>query len=186
MHNLNPLTPLGAETARIDRLSGLTITEVVDRALVSITTRRGQAEDMRDKARILLGFDLPTVGRAAEGVAHAAFWIGPESWMVDAAYETGADLAYQVKTALGGSASVVEQTDGWCRFDLEGALVVSALERLCNVDCAEMASGAVTRSQIHHLGCFVWRQQNGFSVIGPRSSAGSLHHALMQAAQSVC
>ncbi|SMR72955.1 sarcosine oxidase subunit gamma [Aliiroseovarius halocynthiae] len=185
MHNLKPITPLGAETARVDQFSALTIAEVPDRALASLTAREG-CKEFREKASAFLGFELPSVGQSAAGSAYAAFWIGPESWMVDAPYGGNEDLARQVKAAVEGSASVVEQTDGWCRFDLSGEATIAVLERLCNADCQQMAVGAVTRTQIHHLGCFMWRQDGVFTVIGPRSSAGSLHHALMQTAQSVC
>jgi len=183
---LKSMTPLGADEARVDRFTGLTITEVTERALVSLTARNDQADAIRDKARGLLGIDLPDIGDSAMGNAHSAFWIGPESWMIDMPYSGNEYLARQVKQAMGDSASVVEQTDGWCRFDLEGATMTSVLERLCNADTANLAEGGVTRTQIHHLGCFLWRQKDGFAVLGPRSSAASLHHALLQAAQSVC
>lgn len=186
MLKLKPITPLGADEPRVDCFAGLTITEVTDRALVSLTARNDQADTTRDKAWSLFGIDLPDGGTSAMGNTHSAFWIGPESWMIDAPYEGNEDLARQVKEVMGDCASVVEQTDGWCRFDLGGAAVHAVLERLCNADAARMTEGAVTRTQIHHLGCFLWRQKDGFAVIGPRSSAASLHHALMQAAQSVC
>jgi len=50
-----------------------------------------------------------------------------------------------------------------------------------------MAQGQVTRTRLEHLGCFlICRTKNShFSVFGPRSSAGSLHHALTVAATSV-
>ncbi len=186
MFKLKPITPLGAAEPRVDRFTGLTITEVTDRALASLTVRNDQADATRDKAWSLFGIDLPDTGTSAMGNTHSAFWIGPESWMIDAPYKGNEELARQVKDAIGDCASVVEQTDGWCRFDLEGVTVNAVLERLCNADSAHMAEGAATRTQIHHLGCFLWRQKDGFAVIGPRSSAASLHHALMQAAQSTC
>lgn len=186
MLKLKPITPLGADELRVDRFTGLMITEVTDRALVSLTARNDQADATRDKAWTLFGIDLPDVGTSAMGNTHSAFWIGPESWMIDAPYEGNEDLARQVKHAMGDCASVVEQTDGWCRFDLGGVASNAVLERLCNADSTHMAEGAVTRTQIHHLGCFLWCREDGFAVIGPRSSAASLHHALMQAAQSTC
>lgn len=186
MLKLKPITPLGANEARVDRFTGLTIREVTERSLASLTARNDQADATRDKAWSLFGIDLPDIGDSATGNTYSAFWIGPESWMVDAPYAGNEDLARQVKHAMGDSTSVVEQTDGWCRFDIEGDAVNAVLERLCSADSANMSEGAVTRTQIHHLGCFLWRQKNVFAVIGPRSSATSLHHALMQAVQSVC
>lgn len=186
MLKLNPITPLGAATARVDRFSSLLITENPDRALVSLSARVDASEAARQKAKEFLDVDLPKPGRSISGPTYSAFWIGPESWMIDAPYEGNKDLARHLKTVFGDSASVVEQTDGWCRFDLAGVSQIAVLERLCNADCGQMDVGAVTRTQIHHLGCFLLHHQEGFRVICPRSSAGSLHHALMQAAQSVC
>lgn len=48
-----------------------------------------------------------------------------------------------------------------------------------------MEPGDVTRTQIHRLGCFIWRVElGGFAVFGPNSSADSLHHALTLAEKS--
>lgn len=186
MHNLKPITALGGATAQVDQFDGLMISENPDRALVSMTAREGQGDAVRDKAWPLVKIDLPDVGKSMMATEYCAFWIGPESWMIDAPYAGNTDLAKQVKQAVGDAASVVEQTDGWCRFDLAGTAEVAVLERLCNADAAQMDVGDVTRTQIHHLGCFLWRQDSGFAVIGPRSSAKSLHHALTTAAKSVC
>lgn len=186
MLKLKPVTPLGADEPRVDHFSGLTITEITGRALVSLTARNEQADVTRDKAWTLFGIDLPDVSVSVVGNTYSALWIGPESWMIDAPYDGHEDLADQVKIALGDAASVVEQTDGWCRFDLDGSAVTAVLERLCNADVTRMQPGDVTRTQIHHLGCFLWCCDGGFAVIGPRSSAKSLHHALTEAAQSVC
>ncbi|MCP4822735.1 MAG: sarcosine oxidase, gamma subunit, partial [Shimia sp.] len=55
MLKLKSITPLGADEARVDRFTDLTITEVTERALVSLTARNDQADAIRDKARGLLG-----------------------------------------------------------------------------------------------------------------------------------
>ncbi len=186
MHNLKAITPLGAFEAQVDNFNGLRIMENPSRALVALTIREGQGDVAGVMASTLLGVELPVVSRSVLSNPFSVFWIGPDSWMIDAEYEGNEDLAHQVKQAMGNTASVVEQTDGWCRFDLEGVAEIAVLERLCNADAACMKAGDVTRTQIHHMGCFLWRQDAGFTVIGPRSSAKSLHHALITAAQSTC
>ena len=106
--------------------------------------------------------------------------------MIDADYETHQQIAMDLGTALQGTASVVEQTDGWCRFDVTGPATCDLFERLCNVDIRAMQSQMATRCAIHHIGCYLWSREAAetFSVLGPRSSAGSLHHALVETAQS--
>jgi sarcosine oxidase subunit gamma len=186
MHKLKPITPLGNDTAQVDRIGGLTITENPDRALASLSARLGREGETADKAQAMLGFALPGPGAWAASAGFMAWWMGPDSWMVDADHGSHELLASEIKATVGDAASVVEQTDGWCRFDVEGADCAAMFERLCNVDIRAMAAGAATRTSIEHLGCFLICLEAGakFAVIGPRSSAGSLHHALVTAAKS--
>ena len=48
--------------------------------------------------------------------------------------ETHEDLAGELTEISNGKASVTEQTDAWCRFDLNGQELASPLALLCNVD----------------------------------------------------
>lgn len=186
MDKLTAITPLGADTPRVDEIGTLVIREVVDQAMASVTARLNQADVVKASAAANLRLTLPEVGRVAEAGQTSTFWMGPDQWMITAPYDGYVHLAGVTKTALGAAASVVEQTDGWCRFDITGPAVCDLFERLCNVPVRTMAADTVTRSTIEHLGVFVWRlSEDGFAVIAPRSSAGSLHHALIAAATSI-
>lgn len=186
MHKLKPMTALGASAAQRLQFAGLTITEREDQALASLSARLGQVEACNQAARAVFGADLPAPGQGVPGTSFGIFWMGPDQWMVTAPLERHEDLAAEVKRAVGTAGSVTEQTGGWCRFDLKGNRLGAVLERLCNVDFENMAQGAVTRSRLEHLGCFVWclTPGNEVAILGPRSSAGSLHHALVTAAKS--
>nr|WP_254429722.1 sarcosine oxidase subunit gamma [Ruegeria atlantica] len=132
----------------------------------------------------LIGAPTPDVGQHA-GETITAFWAGPDQWMIEAPFETHEDLADQVKSAMGDTASVTEQTDGWTRFDLNGDQIPAVLELLCMLDLRKFDAGCVARCSIHHVGCFVLcRSPESCSVYGPRSSAGSLHHAIVAAMRS--
>ena len=187
VHNLKATTPLGATGPSTDEFQNLTIAEVTDRALASVSMRLGHDSEFTKRAQDLLGFDLPQPGGASIGTSFAAFWISPDSWMIDVDYDGHEDLAAQIKSVMQETASVVEQTDGWCRFDVTGAAVCDLFERLSNADIRGMESDTATRCAIHHIGCYIWCREAGqtFSVLGPRSSAGSLHHALIETAQAV-
>jgi sarcosine oxidase subunit gamma len=64
--------------------------------------------------------------------------------------------------------------------------LVRVLERLSNFDLARAAPGAATRTMLEHLGCYlIKRDELLVTIYGPRSSAQSLHHALVVAAKSV-
>lgn len=185
MHDMIATTALGGRTARVDTFDLLRISECPDWALASLAARSGRADEMAAAAERLIGAGLPVVGHCAEAAPFTTFWTGPAQWMIEAPFGSHEDLAAQVKAAVGAAASVTEQTDGWVRFDLEGRRCHEVFERLCNADTRCMAPQTVTRTRIEHLGCFlICRGAWHFSVLGPRSSARSLHHALVAAAKS--
>lgn len=179
------LTALGAASAQVDTFDGLRIAECPDWALASLATRSGHGAEIADTAQTFLGAPLPGVGLCADAVPFHAFWTGPDRWMIEAPHDSHEDLAARLKAAVGDAGSVTEQTDGWVRFDATGARCHDVLERLCNADTRRMNPGTVTQSRIEHLGCFlICRASEHFSLYGPRSSAHSLHHALVTAATS--
>ena len=182
MHKLKPITPLGGDTPRLDQIGTLSITEVVGQALASITAREGQLGQMQES----LTLPLPGVGKSATQGDFTAFWIGPDQWMISADHDQHELLAAELKHMVGDAASVVEQSDGWCRFDVSGAALCDLFERLSNAPVRSMARGEVIRGTIEHLGAFLWRlADDHMAVIAPRSSAASLHHALVAVARSI-
>ncbi|PIV78981.1 MAG: sarcosine oxidase subunit gamma [Rhodobacteraceae bacterium CG17_big_fil_post_rev_8_21_14_2_50_63_15] len=187
MHDLIAITPLGSDVARQDRVGALTLTEVPDWALASVAARPGQEDACHAALTAFLGATLPGPGHAVAGGAFGAFWTGPEQWMIEASYTGHQDLAGEVKAVVGKNASVTDQGDGWCRFDLVGEGLNAVLERLCNLDLSRMGSGSASRTAIEHMGCFVVFRSAGasVSVIGGRSAAGSLHHAILTAMRAV-
>ncbi len=187
MPDLIAMTALGGTSARVDMFDGLQISECPDWALASVAARTGRAQELARAAQGFLGVSLPDVALSAAQEPFGVFWTGSDQWMIEAPHDSHEALASLVKTALGATASVTEQTDGWVRFDLQGNRCHDVLERLCNADSRNMAPGAVTRTRLEHLGCFLIRrpQDDHFSVLGPRSSARSIHHALETAAKSV-
>lgn len=187
MHDLTPLTALGGTTPQVDTIGTVTITEVPDLALASVTARHGQEKPCTQALGKLLGDRLPGPGRALLATPLAAVWIGPDQWMIGAPFDSHEDLADRLKSTLKATASVTEQSDAWVCFDVTGAAVTPMFERLCPAPVRRMQAGEAQRTTIHHLGCFVICGLPGahLRVLGARSSAGSLHHALVQAAQSV-
>jgi len=186
VHDLIAITALGADTPRRDTIGGVEIVENPMVALASAAARLGREAVMRKAAAKFVGTALPGPGEHVSGKIISAFWTGPDQWMVSAPFDGVEDLAAQIKAVLGDTGSVTEQTDGWCQFDISGA-AVPVLQRLCNVDVQAMQAGRATRTVIEHLGCFLICHEAArrFSVLGPRSSAGSMHHALVTAAKAV-
>lgn len=178
---LATITALGSRQPRTDRIGDVIITENPDVALASLTERHGQ--DLA--ASRLLSVALPGPGgHAMDADGLGALWLAQGSWMIEAPLWTGDDLAARVKSSVGPAASVTDQTDAWVCFDIDAADAGALFERLCPLDTRRMDADSGSRSVIEHIGCLiVCRDRNQrFSVFGPRSSAGSLHHALVAAA----
>ncbi len=186
MHDLKPITALGGTEPRIDRFENLCITENDGVALASVSARSGHEETCRDVLKTMLGA-VPEVGKAILHDPEAGFWMGPEQWMIGAPRDTHELLADQLKSSLGDAASVTEQTGAWVCFDVTGPAMPDLCERLCAVPIRRMQAGDAQRTVIHHLGCFVIRRQanDHIRILGPRASAGSLHHALLEVARSI-
>ncbi len=180
-HRLTPLTPLGRAMPETDTIGPVTITENTSVALASLATRKGREADVA-KAAKTLHIALPSPGRATE----TALWLGPDQWLIEAPYDAHEDIVAYLKPAFQDAASITEQTDAWVRFDLTGPNLHVLFELLCNLDTRAMQPGHATRTVIDHLGCYVACRSNGFTMLGPRSSAKSLHHALITAAKSAC
>ena len=84
-----------------------------------------------------------------------AFWMGPDQWMLEAPYHSHEMLFEQVILEVKGKASVTEQSDGWCRFDMRGIGLASVMELLCPINMTKFKTGDAIRTSIDHLGCFV-------------------------------
>lgn len=181
---LKPITALGHDAPKLDKLGPWILTERADVALASLAVRRGRLVDVH-AAAATAGVPLPAPGRSESGTVYGAFWITPEMWMIEAPFASHEDIRSHLLAVFGDTASITEQTDAWVRFDLAGEGLGRLLERLSNFDFNNPA-GAATRTVMEHLGCYlIKRSEVLVTIYGPRSSAESLHHALVVAAQSV-
>jgi sarcosine oxidase subunit gamma len=186
VHSLLPITALGGTAPRIDTVANLTLSENPSLALASVTARADHRSACRAQLKTLLGSDAPAPGKACLRDPELAFWTGPDQWMIVAPFESHEDLAARLKARFGETASITEQTDACACFDLRGDGIDAVMELLCAINIRTMQTGDATRTSIHHLGCFVIRMApaNGLRILGPRASAGSLHHAILTAMTS--
>lgn len=186
MHDLKTVTALGGIEPHVDAFDHVTIAENDGLALASVAARMGHEAACHAVLKKLLG-GVPDVGRAVLHDPEAGFWTGPDQWMIGATRATHELLADRLKTLLGNAASVTEQSGAWVCFDITGPAMPDLCERLCNVPIRRMTSGDAQRTVIHHLGCYVLRREadDHIRILGPRASAGSLHHALLEAAHSI-
>lgn len=184
-HSLRPLTALGDEAPRAATIGQVRLAENPDLALASVAARRAAA--LAETAQAILGDALPRPGESAGAGPVRALWTGPEQWLFEAPFQTYEDLAGTLKSAFGDAASVTEQSDAWAAFEIRGDASVEMLARLSMADAARMTGGAATRTLIEHMGCLLICRAPGraFTLLGARSSAASLFHALTAAARAV-
>lgn len=176
MTDLTPITALGAVVPAEHRFGPMRISENPEFAFASLALRRGVVQPMP------MGLTLPGPGGWAEGQGIAAFWTGPDQWMIEAAGRATEDFAAALAVEAAGC-TITEQTDAWVCFDIasdDGAGPIRAvMEKLVNLDAAIFEPGSATRTIVHHMSVFVIRRaEDRLAMIGMRSLAGSLWHAL--------
>ncbi|SIR19236.1 sarcosine oxidase subunit gamma [Paracoccus thiocyanatus] len=178
MTDPRPICALGAAAPQTCRIGAVTLTENADLGLASLALRRGAAVPQ-------IGVALPGPGGWAEGSGIAAFWTGPEQWMVEFPGRAAADVAGELIAAAPGC-SITEQTDGFVAFEITASepQLLALLSRLVNIDPARLGPGTATRTGFHHMSVFVIRRAaDRLALIGMRSAAGTIWHALVEAAQ---
>ena len=184
MPNLTAVSPLGFTTPHKDTVGAYTISEVADRAMASVTARKESAAAVKNILAKILNQPAPEAGGFCAGEIEA-FWIGQSQWMLAAAFDEYEDIVASFAGTFKGKASLTEQTDGWCRFAINGPNLERLCSLLCAIDMRGFIAGKSARTTIEHIGCFILRYTDDqIHIIGPRSSAASLHHAISAAAKS--
>ena len=185
MPNLHALSPLGFAMPHTESIGDFTVSEIIDRAMASVTSRRGCETAVTKVLEKILKQSAPAIGEYRAGTIDA-FWTGQSQWMLGAPLADHQDIVANFSKEFKGKASLTEQTDGWCRFGVSGSGIDRLCSLLCNINMRRLKAGFATRTAIEHIGCFVLRiADDKIQIIGPRSSAGSLHHAIVTAARSV-
>lgn len=174
--DLTPICALGAAVPQTRRIGAISLTENANLGLASLALRRGGAAPD-------IGFALPGPGGWATGTGIAAFWTGPDQWMVEFPGRAAEDVAAGL---AGPGVSVTEQTDGFAAFEITAPepVLVALMAKLVNVDPVRFGPGSATRTGFHHMSIFVIRRAaDQLAVLGMRSAAGTIWHALIDAAE---
>jgi sarcosine oxidase subunit gamma len=174
--DLTPITALGQAAPEIARFGDLELRENTGLGLASLAMRRGASQPAP------FGLTLPQPGGCISSETAMAVWIGPQQWMLAFEGRAEADIVPEVQSQA-PDCSVTEQTDGWVAFDISGPDLTALLERLVNVDLSAFGPGSATRTVIDHMGVYLIHGAPGQArIMGMRSSAHSLWHALSTAA----
>lgn len=160
----------------------VTLNEVTGKALVSI------AGPLKNDAKIskallkIFGLKLPNVGSSATSSDGKTTLLGLQSDQVFMLFNYVGDNAVTlVATKLGNAGYYTDQSDSWAMIEISGVGALSALERICMIDLHKKTFpvGSVARTTMEHLGTIIFKQgEDKYMVMGARSSANSLLHAL--------
>ena len=184
MPKLHAVSPLGYAAPYNDTVGAYAISEVTDRAMASVTARKDCGAAVKTILTKVLKQPAPEVGGYCAGEIEA-FWTGQSQWMLAAAFDEYEDIIASFAGIFKGKASLTEQTDGWCRFAIIGPDIDRLCSLLCNINTRTLMAGKASRTSIEHIGCFVVRvADDSLHIIGPRSSATSMYHAISAAAKS--
>lgn len=183
---LKPLAPL----ADIDcAYAGLSLTQVTGKALVSVSTPLGGEKKLSAAVAKYYGAKIPRTGQSTPSKTENTrlFGLQPDQMFLFFDYD-GNDPAGLIEQRLGDAGYYTDQSDSWVIVVLEGSNVRLALERICNLDLHldVFAKGAVTRTQMEHLGVIIYRSGlDEFTLFSARSSAQSFHHAIVTSIRNV-
>jgi sarcosine oxidase subunit gamma len=114
----------------------------------------------------------------------AAVGLGPGVWLMGRE-DGGNDWARHLKSVLGGSAAVSDQSDAYVVLRLTGAGLRDTLAKLVSIDLHDRAfpPGRAAETLAAHIGVILWRLENEsqeavFELAVSRSFAASFYHAL--------
>ena len=133
MHNLDAITTLGSTVPRVDQHGPIKLIEEPSFAMATIAARKNSERATKLAIRRIIGSSAPRPERFSGGTI-VAFWIGPAQWMLEAPYNSHEMLFDLAKLEVKDNASVTEQSDGWCRFDMIGAGLAAVIELLCPIN----------------------------------------------------
>lgn len=170
----------------------VTLVEMPARHAVLIMAHQGKADEVRRRAAEQLGFPLPSTPTRAQGAAAEVIWSGPSQWLV---MSNASDAAARLETlanAVKGYASVSEQTDARIIVRLAGKGARRTLMKLVTIDMHEAAFPVATAAMtpVAHIAAHLWRLPDAdgapvYEIAAPRSSIGSLWHAVIAAASEL-
>lgn len=183
---LTPQSPL--EGLHLE-IGAVTISEVTDRAIVSIAVPADGRNKLVKAVTASYKAKLPEVGQSTPAKVANAVFLGLQQdqffLLFDHADENPIE---QVTAKLGESGYLTDQSDGWVIIRLSGPDTRKALARICPIDLRpdNFRMGHVARTVMEHLGVIILREDDdAFLLMSARSSAGSFLHALETSAQNV-
>ncbi len=179
-------SPLG----RFSRESGgLTISEITDRAIVSIAIPNRGKNSLSKAIASAYKTVIPAVGRSTISKVANGRFLGMQQDQLFLMFNySGRNAVGEVEKKLGNTAYLTDQTDSWVNLCLSGTKSGAVLERICLIDLhpSVFPKGRVTRTNMEHMAAIILHESPGtFLLLSPCSSAKSFLHALETSVHNV-
>ncbi len=161
---------------------GVTLAEVTNKALVSISVPLGGETALQTAVTATYGVTLPVTGKSSKTSVDNALFAGmsrDQCWLF---FETDNIRPVNIITEkLGASGYYTDQSDSWVMLSLAGEKSRDVLERICpiNLDPDVFLIGDVARTSMEHMGSIILREsEHNYLFCSARSSANAFAHAI--------
>ncbi len=138
---------------------GVVLALRADLALVLVMARKGKTEDLRQQVRDRFDLTLPSTVQRVEKSGLSFVWAGPQRWLAATSTQTPAAFEATLRTELSGVASVANQADGRCIFQISGpkARDVLAHGLPIDVDPQVFGPGDTALTLAGHINVHLWQ-----------------------------
>lgn len=178
---LAPVPGLGLAPGRhgaLDGPAGVSVTEMIPQAVVSVAAREGGEAAISEALRQRFGVALPDVSKVTTAGTTQIVWSGPQRWLIvsDDLTETG------MRALIGDHGSITDQTDSRVMLMVTGSRVRGALAKGMPIDLhpSVFSPGCVAQTLVEHVGMMLWQLDAApsYMLAFARSYAGSVWHWL--------
>jgi sarcosine oxidase subunit gamma len=125
----------------LDGKAGLSILEVKEFALASVTTFKNQKTGLKNAIKQYFEIDLPTRSKVATKDGISFVGIAPGQWLAFAETQYSHSFIGQLESCVGTLGAVVDQSDARAIVELSGPKVRSALSKGISIDLDERMFG---------------------------------------------
>jgi sarcosine oxidase subunit gamma len=172
------LQPVDAANA-----AGVTVSECPDLQIATVIARHDR-DALAGKIQAAFGFGLPAGPHWIGNRGLALVGTGPRTWL--AIREDGGPLHGDLEGALGDTAAIADQSDGYAVLHVSGPKTRATFEKGLGVDLHPTAfrAGDAAVTTCSHLGVILWQldETPSYRIALFRSLAGAFWHWLSDSA----
>ncbi|MCK7613667.1 sarcosine oxidase subunit gamma [Roseibium sediminicola] len=164
----------------LEGTAGVTLSEVHPFSLTQIAAWPDSLQAVGLEATLLAGCDAaPTPGQAALGPNGTLLRVEPLKWWL-----IGRDTPPDLPSLPAETGAVLDLSSSRTWIRLGGANAADLLNRFLplNLSATAFPAGSSASTAFHHIGVTLWRDEDGFNLLLPRSFAASLWEMLTESA----